>query len=141
MGAFEPLPPPRDIHKACRICEQHYLTEEPQRANTSRKYHRIDDQEAQLLLLPLLQQPRDELRHVKDVLDSSHGDVILSRWKKLSHAKRAKLLNTAAPDMFLSPSCEPVDFITPLDPEIEVCHAAIPGRDTNGFAHDFMKLL
>jgi hypothetical protein len=75
------------------------------------------------------------------VLDSSHGDVIFSRWKNVSQAKRAKLLNTAAPDMFLSPSCEPVDFITPLNPEIEVCHAAIPSRDTNGFARNFMKLL
>ena len=132
MGVFEPLPPPRNIH---------FLTEGSQRANTNREYHRLNDRDAQLLLSSLLQQARDELRHVKDVLDSSHGDVILSRWKKLSHAKRAKLPNTAAPDIYRSPSCEPADFITPLDPEIEVCHAAIPSRDTNGFARDLMKLL
>lgn len=75
MGAFEPLPPPRNIHEACRICEQHFLTERSQRANKSREYHRLDDHDAQLLLLSLPRQAKNNPRHVKDVL-ASHGDMI-----------------------------------------------------------------
>ena len=128
------------MHSDCRTCEQHFLIEEAQQPYVTRKFVALDDEMAERWLFKTLGETKEHLHHVKGMI-SSHGDVILSRWKKFSQAKRAKLLNTAAPEILLSPLCEPADYITSLDPKIEVGHAAIPGRETNGFGHDYMKLL
>jgi len=137
---FETCPPPGSMHSDCRTCEQHFLIEEAQPPYVTRKFVALDDEMAERWLFKTLGETKEHLHHVKGMI-SSHGDVILSRWKKFSQAKRAKLLNTAAPEILLSPLCEPADYITSLDPKIEVGHAAIPGRETNGFGHDYMKLL
>jgi hypothetical protein len=140
MDALKPFAPPRNIHEACKICDQHYLPEESQRADLTRRYLSCNDQDAQRLLLPLVQGSRDTLSHVRDVL-ASHGDLVISRWKKLSLAKRRELLSTASPMLFGPQSVGPATSRIEMWQEGGVIHEAIPGIEANGFVQDWIKLI
>ncbi|KAM0717605.1 hypothetical protein Q7P37_007457 [Cladosporium fusiforme] len=87
-------PPPSAAHNDCGVCNEHYLSVAAQR-NGQRYGYKLKDFEARSILKNLQQETNENLKHAKDLL-VSHGDVILSRWKKLSQEKRANRLIEAS---------------------------------------------
>jgi hypothetical protein len=143
-GPFPPpgktFPPPHNAHKDCRICNQHFLTEESQRADATRQYQAYNDLDGQLQLRAWLNVAKADLSHVKAVL-LSHGDLVMSRWKKLGQGKRRELLSKASPALFGPGATGPATTKTELCEEKVNFHEAIPGMEANGFALDWMKLM
>ena len=138
MDTLEIYPPPHSAHKDCSICEQHFLSVEDQKSEAARKVTTYNDHDAQLLLNKMRLATLQDIKHFYDLL-LSHGDVILSRWKKYSRVKREKLLSEAS--MFFRLPPRKVDAETnPFGPRPMV-HEAIPGLVTDGFFQDYMKLL
>lgn len=136
-------PRPLSIHKDCDACSEHYLTEESLREGTFRRINKLNDRQAQSLLRKHLKDTEHDLQHVRDVL-LSHGDVILSRWKKYSQDKRAKLLGTAS--MLFSPVMATVREATQLRQgnawgTKRSCMPLFPWAEPDAFAQDSMKLL
>jgi hypothetical protein len=124
------------------MCEKHFLSEKAQRsgkAGKAREIKILNNRLAQCLLSNSLREARQNLHHVRNVL-LSHGDLILSRWRKQSRVKRAKLLNTAAPRFFEPPSGNATENADPWASR-KVIHEAIPGMETHGFSQDYMRLM
>lgn len=126
VNLFEVCPPPDDMHKNCKTCEQHFLTRGADQSIVSRSFTRPSEDHAERLLSDALLTTRVDLKHIKSVI-CSRGDVILHRWKKYGQAKRAKLLNTASPGVFGPPSREPTAYAGPLNTKVGHFHAASQG--------------
>jgi hypothetical protein len=131
MASSTIYPPPSTAHRDCAICNEHYLSVDVQRNGDQGYFRSLGDHDAQALLLSLRDATDESLEHVKNML-MSHGDVIHSRWKKLTQEKRAKVL-AAASDLFQS------------SPARSAWHmernALVNWADITSFSQDSMKLL
>jgi hypothetical protein len=97
MAPRKIYPPPKSTQKPDGLdapLDEHYLSLAAQQAGKQSYHHAIDNAEAQEALDDLLGATRLHLYNVKKRL-ISHGDVVLKRWAKYSHERRAAVLRTA----------------------------------------------
>lgn len=120
MAAPLVYPPPTGFDGCYRCRESFYTVEEQQSAR--RQYmNSCDRNEAQQWLDTEIQTARQHLQRVRERLHT-HGDVILSRWKKKNYQRRAILLSAASRDLLGE---------WPVDPQLMSEHAR---RDPWGLA-------
>lgn len=130
---LEIYPPPNGVHKDRLMCEGHFPSVETQQQNRVIYKKKLNDTLAQANIMFALEDTKENLRHVKEMLHS-HGDLILARWKKYSPKRRLELLNKAS-TMFSPPSSEP--FGGPEDS----ANTYFSWLDTTGFSEDRMRLM
>ena len=97
MATRQTYPPPKTKHKPDGLdaqLDEHYLSLAAQQTGKHSYHAVLTDTEAQKGLNYLLSMTRLHLRQVKEKL-ISHGDVVLKRWTKYSHQRRAAVLRTA----------------------------------------------
>lgn len=66
--------PPEGVHDDCKLCEQHYHTVVAQLGPHKYEKRFLDDAEAQREIRRLQKSTKDDLAHVRTVLQS-HGDL------------------------------------------------------------------
>lgn len=103
MAAITIYPPPvtieDDPNDVKTPLDEHYLSIDAQQTGVKRYREGVEDTQAQESLDRLLRETRSNAKHIKVTL-VSHGDVVLSRWKKYSHGKRATLPRAVSSETF-----------------------------------------
>ncbi|WZH50115.1 hypothetical protein QYS62_011354 [Fusarium acuminatum] len=82
----------------CIECQQSFYTVDKQRTPNFSYRDRLHDQEAKEVITAALEDIHRQQALLRNRIDT-FGDLLLSRWKKYSQAKREALLQDAAPDM------------------------------------------
>lgn len=84
----------------CADCQNGFYTSQEQRIDCFAYKKRISDAEAKRILGAHVGQAQEDREYLRQ-LCGSHGDRIMSRWKKRSRDKRQNLLLHANPDLYM----------------------------------------
>jgi hypothetical protein len=97
MASYTIYPPPKDTQKSDGLgapLSEHYFTPAAQQTGKQSYAYALTDAEAQEVIDYCLDTTRLHLQHVKEK-PCSHGDLIMKRWGKYSHVRRAAVLRAA----------------------------------------------